>query len=68
MWSHLYSWLVSTSNCDALVTYLDQHSLMGRWMPEARELTNDAFLGEIPWAEAACPPSTAELAIAYDGR
>jgi hypothetical protein len=52
MWGHIYSWLVPRSDCDALVSYLEARSLMGRWMPEARELTDDAYLGETPWAVA----------------
>ena len=53
LWSQIYSWLVQPADRDALVAYLERHSLMGRWMPEGREHTNSAYLGELPWAAAA---------------
>ena len=53
LWSHVYSWLVEPADRDALVAYLERHSLMGRWMPEGREHTDSAYLGELPWAAAA---------------
>ena len=52
LWSQIYGWLVQPSDQDALVAYLDRHSLMGRWMPEGREHTDAAYLGELPWASA----------------
>ena len=53
LWSQIYSWLAQPADRDALVAYLERHSLMGRWMPEGREHTNSAYLGELPWAAAA---------------
>ena len=53
LWSHIYSWLVEPADRDALVAYLERHSLMGRWMPEGREHVDSAYLGELPWAAAA---------------
>ena len=53
LWSHIYSWLVDPADRDALVAYLERHSLMGRWMPEGREHIDSAYLGELPWAAAA---------------
>ena len=35
LWSQIYSWLVQPADRDALVAYLERHSLFGRWMPEA---------------------------------
>ena len=52
-WSHVYSWLVRPGDRRALVTYLEQRTLMGRWMPEAGDNTDTAYLGELPWAVAA---------------
>ena len=53
LWSHISSWLVQPADRDVLVEYLEQHSLMGRWMPEGRGHTDAAYLGELPWALAA---------------
>ena len=53
LWSHIYSWLAEPADRDALVRYLERHSLMGRWMPEGRVHTDAAYLGELPWAAAA---------------
>ncbi len=53
LWCHIYSWLVKPQECEDLVTYLEQYSLMGRWMPEGFEHINTAYLGELPWAAAA---------------
>ena len=36
-----------------LSSTLSNNSLMGRWMPEGFEHTNDAYLGELPWATVA---------------
>ena len=52
LWSHIFSWLVRPSDREALVAFLEQRSLMGRWMPEGREHIDDAYLGELPWAAA----------------
>ena len=52
-WSHVYSWLVRPEDRGELVTYLEQRSLMGRWMPEGGSHTDAAYLGELPWAVAA---------------
>ena len=53
MWSHIYTWVVRRSDADALETFLARTSLMGRWMPEGRDLIDTAYLGEMPWAIAA---------------
>jgi hypothetical protein len=52
MWSHIYTWLVEPAERDALVSYLERRTLMNRWMPEAREITDAAYLAEMPWAAA----------------
>ena len=56
-WCSIRSWLVQPVDRDALVEYLDGHSLMGRWMPEGCEYTDAAYLGELPWGPAVdeCP-------------
>jgi hypothetical protein len=53
LWSHVYSWLVDADQLTALVGFLKTRSFMGGWMPEAADLTNDAYLAEMPWAAAA---------------
>ena len=53
LWSHIYSWLVQPADRDALVAYLERHSLFGRWMPEGCGHTDAAYLGELPWAKVA---------------
>ena len=53
LWSHVYSWLVRPEDREALVTHLEQRTLMGRWMPEGSDHTDAAYLGELPWAMAA---------------
>ena len=52
-WSHIYSWLARPADLDALVKGIEERSLMGRWMPEGAEHIDAAYLGELPWAEAA---------------
>ena len=52
LWSQIHGWLVQPPDQDALVAYLERHSLMGRWMPEGCEHTDAAYLGELPWASA----------------
>lgn len=53
LWSHIYSWLVPIERLAAVVAHLSTRSFMGRWMPEGGTLTNDPYLGEMPWAAAA---------------
>ena len=53
LWSHIYSWLVAADQLSPLVSFLSTRSFMGRWMPEAGSVTNDAYLAEMPWAAAA---------------
>jgi hypothetical protein len=53
MWTHIFSWLIPAPEASGLVKDLKSRSFMGRWMPEAGEITNDAYLGEMPWAAAA---------------
>ena len=70
-WSHLYSWLVRPDDQDALVTHLEQRSLMGRWMPEGSDHTDAAYLGELPWAMAAAeeePDPQREIEIRHGAR
>jgi hypothetical protein len=52
-WSHIYAWLVDADRLSSLVSFLSTQSFMGRWMPEAGAVTNDAYLAEMPWAAAA---------------
>jgi hypothetical protein len=53
LWSHIYSWLVPVGRLALVVAHLKTRSFMGRWMPEGGTLTNDPYLGEMPWAAAA---------------
>ena len=53
LWSLIFAWFVQPTDRNTLVSYLQRHSLMGRWMPEGREHIDAAYLGESPWAEAA---------------
>lgn len=53
LWSHIYGWIVRAEDAQDLVDYLGRHTLMGRWMPEGGDLTDAAYLAEMPWAEAA---------------
>jgi hypothetical protein len=53
LWSYVYSWLVPVDRLAAVVAQLSTRSFMGRWMPEGADLTNGAYLGEMPWAAAA---------------
>jgi hypothetical protein len=53
MWSHIYGWLVRPEGAQHLVDYLGRHTLMGRWMPLGGDVTDAAYLAEMPWAEAA---------------
>lgn len=52
MWGHIKSWLIPRGQQKTLVDFLGSRSLMNNWMPEGRELVDDAYLGEMPWAEA----------------
>lgn len=52
-WSQVYSWLVHPVDQPKLVKYLKRQSLIGLWMPEGLEHVDAAYLGELPWAEAA---------------
>jgi hypothetical protein len=53
LWCHLYPWIVHRSDARKLDAFLRQRTLMGRWMPEGGSYTSGAYLGEIPWSEAA---------------
>lgn len=59
MWSHIYSWIVRRSEARTLFDFLGSRSLMNRWMPQGLEITDDAYVPEMPWAAAAheYPPS-----------
>ena len=50
IWSQIYSWLVKPEQRERVVRYLEQHTLMGRWMPEGARNTDASYLGELPWA------------------
>jgi hypothetical protein len=52
-WSHIYGWLVRSEDRNKLVQYLGRNTMMGRWMPEGGDITDAAYLAEVPWAEAA---------------
>ena len=52
LWGQIYGWLVQPDDRNALVAYLEEHSLMGQWMPEGRGHNAAAYLGELPWAAA----------------
>ena len=52
IWSHIYSWLVRPADLEACMAYIEQGSLMGRWMPEGILHGDAGYLGELPWAEA----------------
>lgn len=53
LWSHIYTWLVDADQVASLAAFLSTRSFMGRWMPEGGDITNDAYLAEMPWAAAA---------------
>ncbi len=50
MWGQIYSWLVQPKQRKMVVEYLEQHTLMGLWMPDGARNTDAAYLGEMPWA------------------
>jgi len=68
LWSHIYSWLVDLDDMKSLVSFLSNRSFMGRWMPEAGDITNDAYLAEMPWAAAAAeyPPEWQPVSPRYE--
>ena len=49
----VFSWLVSHDDREKLEDSQAQGTLWKGWMPEDRELTDTAYLGEFPWAAAA---------------
>ena len=49
----VFSWLVSHDDREKLKDSQAQGTLWKGWMPEDRELTDTAYLGELPWAAAA---------------
>lgn len=53
IWSHIKSWLVNAEDAAGLISFLEDERFMGNWMPEGRQIIDDAYLGELPWAEAA---------------
>lgn len=50
LWSLTFSWLVPLSDAQSVAHYIEQRSLMGRWMPEGPQNIDAAYLGELPWA------------------
>ncbi len=63
LWSYIQSWLVSADQLGELTERLSKRSFMGRRMPEGGEITNAAYLGEMPWAASATeyPPEWSTL-------
>jgi hypothetical protein len=53
LWSHIYGWLVAKSDVNALTRLLATRSFINQWMPQGREVTDAAYLAEMPWAAAA---------------
>lgn len=53
LWSHIYSWVVRRGDAPSLYHALSTRTLMGRWMPEGGDVTDAAYLPEMPWAESA---------------
>ena len=53
LWSHIYSWIVRSTDRHAAYSILNARSLMNRWMPQGTEITDDAYVAEMPWAAAA---------------
>lgn len=52
IWCHIKSWLVDSRDAGGLIDFLGTKSLMGNWMPEGREVIDDGYIAELPWAEA----------------
>ena len=52
MLSIVFSWLVSHDGREKLEGSQSQGTLWGGWVPEGREHTDTAYLGELPWAAA----------------
>ena len=53
LWSRIDSWLIQPANQDALIAYLQEHSLVGSVAHTGCEYTDAAYLGEVPWAPEA---------------
>lgn len=69
MWSHIYSWLVRPQDATAMFSYLSKRTLMNQWTPHALEITDAAYVPEMPWAEAAREyPQQWEDVQARDGK
>ena len=50
LWSHIYSWLVRPEQRYAVVEYIQHRSLMNNLMPGGTRCSDEAYLGELPWA------------------
>lgn len=49
IWIHIRSYLVPKGKSDKFYMWLSKQNLIGRWMPEGFELSEN-FIGEYPWA------------------
>lgn len=52
LWSHLKTWLVRREDRAANVVYLKDKSFMNHWMPQGGEVTDAAYLAEMPWSSS----------------
>ncbi len=57
LWCRMDSWLSRPADQDALVVYLEEHSLVGSLDHGGCEHTDAAYLGELPWGPSVdeCP-------------
>jgi hypothetical protein len=53
LWAYIFGWLVRRGDTARIYTALSERSLMGRWMPEGGDVTDAAYVPEMPWAAAA---------------
>ena len=52
LWSQIDSWLIQPTDQDALVAYLEEHSLVGSIEHVGCEHIDATYLGELPWTPA----------------
>ncbi|MXX38720.1 MAG: ATP-binding protein [Gemmatimonadetes bacterium] len=52
LWSRIDSWLIQPADQDALVAYLEEHSLVGSIEHVGCEHIDATYLGELPWTPA----------------
>jgi hypothetical protein len=53
LWSHIKSWLVRREDREANLAYLKGKSFMNHWMPQGGDITDAAYLAEMPWSASA---------------